>query len=53
MAEDAGGLCGVDAATLASMVRDLLGEPAAAVTQGWSCRPLGGGARSFGHRCYC
>ena len=44
MAEDAAGLSGVDAATLAPMVRTLLGEPAAVVAEGWSCRPLGGGA---------
>ena len=44
MAEDAGGLAGVNAATLAPMVRNLLDEPAAVVTEGWSCRPLGGGA---------
>ncbi len=43
MADDARGLPGVDAATLAPMVRDLLGEPAA-VAEGWSCRALGGGA---------
>ena len=40
MAEDAGGLSGVDAATLAPMVRTLLGEPAAVVAEGWSCRSL-------------
>ena len=44
MAEDASGLSGVDTATLEPMVRDLLGEPAAVVAEGWSCRPLGGGA---------
>jgi hypothetical protein len=44
MAEDVGDLSGVDAATLAPMVRDLLNEPAAVVTAGWSCRPLDGGA---------
>ena len=44
MAEDAGGLSGVDTATLAPMVRDLLDEPAAVVAAEWSCRPLGGGA---------
>ena len=45
MAEDASGLSGVGAATLlAPMVRSLLDEPAAVVTAGWSCRPLGGGA---------
>jgi hypothetical protein len=44
MTEEAGGLSGVDAATLAPMVRDLLGEPAAVVSQGWSFHPLGGGA---------
>jgi Phosphotransferase enzyme family len=44
MPDDAGDLSGVDAATLAPMVRDLLGEPEAGVTAGWSCRPLGGGS---------
>ena len=44
MTEDAGDLSGVDAATLTPMVRDLLDEPAAVATPGWSCRPLGGGA---------
>jgi hypothetical protein len=44
MAADASGLSGVDAATLVPMVRTLLDEPAAVVTEGWSCRPLGGGA---------
>ena len=44
MAEDAGALSGLDTATLEPMVRDLLGEPAAVVAEGWSCRPLGGGA---------
>jgi hypothetical protein len=44
MAEDAGDLSGVDAATLGPMVRALLDEPAAVVSRGWSCRPLGGGA---------
>ena len=44
MAEDANGLSGVDAATLAPMVRELLDEPTAVVTEGWTCRPLGGGA---------
>jgi hypothetical protein len=44
MAEDANGLSGVDAATLAPMVRALLDEPEAVVARGWSCRPLGGGA---------
>jgi Phosphotransferase enzyme family len=43
MAADANGLPGVDAATLAPKVRDLLDEPAAVVAGGWSCRPLGGG----------
>jgi hypothetical protein len=43
MAEDAGDLSGVDAATLEPIVRDLLGEPAAVLEGGWSCRPLGGG----------
>jgi hypothetical protein len=43
MAEDPGGLSGVDAATLEPMVRDLLDEPEAVVGE-WSCRPLGGGA---------
>src|SRR5215211_7647062 len=44
MAEDANVLSGVDVATLAPMVRDLLGEPTAIVTREWSYRPLGGGA---------
>jgi hypothetical protein len=44
MAEDANGLSGVDATTLAPMVRELLDEPTAVVTEGWTCRPLGGGA---------
>jgi hypothetical protein len=44
MAEDACALSGVDAATLAPMVRDLLDEPGAIVAEEWSCRPLGGGA---------
>jgi hypothetical protein len=44
MAEDGGALSGVDAATLAPMVRALLDEPEAVVAEGWSCRPLGGGA---------
>src|SRR5918996_981535 len=44
MAEDAGDLSGVDAATLAPMVRSLLDEPEAVVATEWSCRPLGGGA---------
>ena len=44
MAADRGGLSGVDAATLTPMLRDLLGEPATVVMQGWSCHPLGGGA---------
>jgi hypothetical protein len=44
MAENAGDVSGVDAATLAPMVRDLLDEPGAVVAEGWSCRPLGGGA---------
>ena len=44
MGEDANGLSGVDAATLAPMVRDLLGEPKAIVTEGWTSRALGGGA---------
>ena len=44
MAEDAGGLSGVTAATLAPMVRRLLGDADAVVVQGWSCHPLGGGA---------
>src|SRR5829696_9327357 len=43
MAEDAGALSGVHTAMLEPMVRDLLGEPAAVVASGWSCRPLGGG----------
>jgi hypothetical protein len=43
MAEDAGGLSGVDTTTLAPLVRGLLGEPAAAVEGGWAVRPLGGG----------
>ena len=44
MAEDAGDLSGVDAATLAPIVRALLDEPEVVVAEGWSCRPLGGGA---------
>ena len=44
MAEDAGGLSGVTTATLEPLVRNLLDEPAAVVTEGWSCHPLGGGA---------
>jgi hypothetical protein len=44
MAEDAGDLSGVDAATLTPMVRELLDEPGAVVAEGWSYRPLGGGA---------
>jgi Phosphotransferase enzyme family len=44
MAEDVGSLSGVNTAMLEPMVRDLLGEPAAVVAAGWSCRPLGGGA---------
>ena len=44
MAEDAGDLPRLDAATLAPLVRDLLDEPTAVVADGWSCRPLGGGA---------
>jgi hypothetical protein len=44
MAEDAGDLSGVDAATLVPMVRALLDEPEAVVAEGWTCRPLGGGA---------
>jgi hypothetical protein len=44
MASNVGGLTGVDAATLTLMVRDLLGDPAAVVARGWSCRPLSGGA---------
>jgi hypothetical protein len=43
MAEDAGALAGLDTAMLEPMVRDLIGEPAAIVAEGWSCRPLGGG----------
>jgi hypothetical protein len=43
MAEDPNGLPDVDAAMLEPMVRGLLGEPAAVVAEGWSCRPLGGG----------
>ncbi len=44
MAEDANGLSGVDAATLAPMVRELLDEPTAVIARGWTCRPLEGGA---------
>ncbi len=44
MAKNAGGLSGLDAATLEPMVRALLDEPGAVIAQGWSCRPLGGGA---------
>src|SRR3712207_6257996 len=44
MAEDGGALSGVDGVTLQSMVRTLLGEPAAVVGEEWSCCPLGGGA---------
>ncbi len=44
MAEDANGLSGVDATTLAPMVRELLDELMAVVMEGWTCRPLGGGA---------
>lgn len=44
MAEDAAGMTGVDAATLAPMVRNLLDEPAATIAAGWSSRPLDGGA---------
>jgi hypothetical protein len=44
MAEDPGGLSGVNAATLEPMVWALLDEPEAVVAGGWSCRPLGGGA---------
>jgi len=44
MAEDAGALSGLDTATLEPMVRGLLNEPTAVVEDGWSCRPLGGGA---------
>jgi hypothetical protein len=43
MAEDAGSLAGVNPAMLEPMVRALLGEPAATVVEGWSCRSLGGG----------
>jgi hypothetical protein len=44
MPEDASGLPGVDATTLAHKVRNVLDQPAAVVTEGWTCRPLGGGA---------
>ena len=44
MAEDLGALSGVDSVTLEPMVRELLGEPTAIIADGWSCRPLGGGA---------
>jgi hypothetical protein len=44
MAADADALTGLDTAMLEPMVRALLGEPAAVVTEEWSCRPLGGGA---------
>src|SRR5918994_3854081 len=44
MAEDASALSDVDAATLASMVRDLLDKSEAVIVGEWSCRPLGGGA---------
>ncbi len=44
MTEDAGGLSGVTAATLAPMVRTLHDDDAAVVMEQWSCRPLGGGA---------
>src|ERR687897_1712981 len=44
IAGDGGGLAGVDAATVAPMVPGLLDEPEAVVAEGWSCRPLGGGA---------
>src|SRR5687767_15160996 len=44
MAEVAGALSGMDAATLAPMVRDLLDESEAVVMGEWSCHPLGGGA---------
>src|SRR5688500_8623518 len=44
MAEDAGALSGVDAATLTPMVRGLLDESEAVIVGEGSCRPLGGGA---------
>jgi hypothetical protein len=44
MAEDVGALSGVDAATLAPMVRELLDESEAVIVGEWTCRPLGGGA---------
>ena len=44
MVEDTAGVPGLDTATLSPMVRTLLGTPAAVVAEGWSCRPLGGGA---------
>ena len=44
MSEDARGLSDVNSATLAPIVRNLLDEPLAVVTEGWSSRPLGGGA---------
>jgi hypothetical protein len=43
MAENDSVPSGVDAATLAPLVRGLLGEPAAVLDGGWACRPLGGG----------
>ena len=44
MVENVDDLPSLDAATLAPLVRDLLAEPTAVVADGWSCRPLGGGA---------
>jgi hypothetical protein len=44
MAEDVGALSGVDAATLAPMVCELLDESEAVIVGEWTCRPLGGGA---------
>src|SRR5688500_2909506 len=44
MAETAGDLSDVNAATLAPMVRDLLDKSEAVIVGEWTCRPLGGGA---------
>jgi len=43
MGEEAGAQCGIEAAALESLVRGALGQPAAVLEGGWSCRPLGGG----------
>jgi hypothetical protein len=48
MGEEAGARCGLEAATLEPLVRDVLGQPAAVLDGGWSCRPLGGGAGEGG-----